>query len=284
MDIFSGVFFGTVAMMSWGASDFFVTKSARGCDTLKAFFWSQIVALVILGAIFPVFFIMPTLSPDVIILLILSGMFTVVSNISFYRSLEIGKVSIVMPIASCWAVVTVIISIIILNESLTKIHVLGVALAVIGAILVSVKWGELFKRKNHSRGVNYAVIAAIFYGCDFVIIDYVANRIGWFLPIFIIGIITASILFVYAKIGRKNISFPYEVSSFVILVGILDTIAYLSYSSSVTMEFGAVVAPIAATSPALSIVLAKIFFKEKLEINQLVGVFSVIGGLILLAI
>lgn len=283
MDISYGIFFGTIAMVSWGASDFFVTKSARGCDPFNAFLWSQIFALGLMFLIFYKFFKLPDFSIAIIDLLLVSGIFTVLANLSFYKSLRLGKVSIVMPVASCWAVITVFLSLIFLKQSLTSLRAIGVTLAITGAILVSFKWKDLLRLKNHAGGVKYAIIAALAYGADFVIIDLVANEIGWFLPIFFIGFITACYLLAYAGVAGKDISFPKNVSIFILLVGILDTVAYLSYSSSVTLEYGAVVAPIAAASPAVSIFLARIFFKEKLEINQEIGMVSVLAGLILLA-
>lgn len=37
MDISLGILFGIFAMLSWGVSDFCVSKSARGCDPIRAF-------------------------------------------------------------------------------------------------------------------------------------------------------------------------------------------------------------------------------------------------------
>lgn len=285
MNIFSGVFFGIVAMLSWGASDFCVTKSARGCDPLKAFFWSQIFALVLTFFIFYNFFQLPKFSFEIAALILASGFFSVIANFSFYKSLRLGQVSVVMPIASCWAVVTVLLSLIFLEQTLTFLNAVGVVLAVMGALLVSFRLKDLsLDVRKHDKGIKYAVIAALAYGADFTIIDLAANKIGWFLPIFFIGIVTAVFLFLYAKAAKKDISFPQNALRFIILVGILDTVAYLSYSSSVTEEYGAVVAPIAAASPAVSIFLARIFFKEKLELNQEIGMVSVLASLILLAL
>lgn len=283
MDISHGIFFGIIAMMSWGASDFFVTKSARGCEPFKAFLWSQIVALIILFTIFLTFFETPKFSLSIAGLILSSALCTVIANMAFYKSLKVGKVSIVMPVASCWAVVTVLLSLIFLNQSLTQNRALGVVLAITGAVLVSFSWKDLKKLKNHAEGVNYAIIAALAYGVDFVLIDMMANKIGWFFPILFVGLVTACFLSIYAGMSGKDISFPKNIWHFIILVGILDTVAYLFYSSSVTTVHGAVMAPIAASSPAVSILLGKIFFKEKTERHQEIGIISVLIGLILLS-
>ncbi len=130
-------------MASRGTSNFFVSKSARGCEPYRAFLWSQIIALAILFSIFFLFFELPNFSWLIIAMLLVSGILTVISNLAFYKSLKAGQVSAVMPIASCWAIVTLFLSLVFLNEMLTSFHALGVVLAILGAILVSFKWKNI---------------------------------------------------------------------------------------------------------------------------------------------
>ncbi|MFZ3077078.1 MAG: DMT family transporter [Candidatus Aenigmatarchaeota archaeon] len=284
MDISIGILFGMVALFGWGASDFCVAKSARGASPFKAFFWSQLVALSLMLPIFLLFFRLPQFSFAVIALLAISGILSAVSNFSFYKSLQVGKVSIVMPVGSCWAVVTVLLSLTLLHEVLTATQAFGISLAIGGAVLVSFKWKDLMRFRNRTKGLNYAVIAALAFGADFVVIDLLVSEIGWFLPVFFVSAITAFFLFLYSGAAKKDISFPKNILLFIILVGALDTVAYLSYSSGVTSEYSAIVAPIGAASPAVSIILARIFFKEKLHFNQKIGAVSVLAGLILLSL
>lgn len=284
MQIAIGIIFGIVSMLSWGASDFFVTKSARGTNLFKAFFWSQIIALCIMLPIFLIFFKLPQFSISIILLILASGILTVIANLSFYRGLQVGKVSVIMPVESCWAIVTVLLSLTLLSEVLTGMQATGIILILAGAVLVSFKWRNLLKIKNPAKGIKYAIIAAIAYGIDFVIIDLLAKQIGWFLPIFFIGAITAAYMLIFSGTTKKDISFPKNVTWFIILVGILDTVAYLAYSSGVTSEFGSIVAPIGAASPVVAIILAKIFFKENIEMNQITGIVAVILGLILVSL
>ncbi len=242
------------------------------------------IALALMLPIFLFFFKMPQFSLAIIGLIAASGFLTVIANIAYYKGLQVGKVSIVMPVESCWAIVTVLLSLTLLNEVLTAIQAIGITLTIAGAVIVSFKWKDLLKLKNHSKGVKYAAVAAAAFGTDFVVIDLAVSEIGWFLPIFFIGMITAFFLLVYSGVSKKDISFPRNVLPFIILVGILDTVAYLSYSTGIISEFSAIVTPIAAASPAVSIILAKIFFKERLQINQDIGIVSVLAGLVLLSL
>ncbi len=284
MQIAIGIVFGIIAMFGWGASDFFVTKSARGTSLFKAFSWSQIIALIIMLPIFLIFFKLPQFSFNIIILILASGVLTVIANLMFYKGLQVGTVSTIMPVESCWAVVTVILSLTILNDVLTGLQATGIILILAGAVLVSFKWRDLLQIKNPAKGVKYAVIAAVAFGTDFVIIDLLVHKIGWFLPIFFIGIITATYMLIYSGTTKKDISFPKNVWLFILLVGILDTIAYLAYSIGVTSEYGSIVAPIGAASPVIAIILAKIFFKEKIEMNQILGIIAVMIGLVIVSL
>lgn len=286
MDITLGIFFGAVAMMSWGMSDFFIAKSVRGSGVLRSFLWAQATSVILLIFIFIRYYELPSLTFQTIIIILVAGLLGVISNLSFYKSLRVGQVSIVMPIASCWAIITVLLSLFFLHESLTYLQVAGILSAIAGAALVSFRLSDL-RRINLDRhthqGVEYAVLAAFAYGTNFVLIDLLVAELNWFLAILLIEITVVFYLLCYSRFTKSDIAFPKNVMMFVAAVGILDAVAYLSYGIGVTSEFGSIVAPIAASSPAISIALARIFFKEKLEINQIIGIISVLAGLILLA-
>jgi uncharacterized membrane protein len=64
----------------------------------------------------------------------------------------------------------------------------------------------------------------------------------------------------------------------------LEAAAFLAYGAGVASEFTAVVAPVAASFPMVTIMLARIFFHELVEINQKIGIAAVLTGLILLSL
>ena len=66
-------------------------------------------------------------------------------------------------------------------------------------------------------------------------------------------------------------------------IGVLEVIAFFAYGSGITSEFTAIVAPVSAAFPAVTILLARIFLKERLEINQKTGIFSILAGLVLIS-
>ena len=288
MDVSQGIIFGIIAMLGWGASDVFIAQSARGAGTLRAFLWSQIISVALLLLIFLEYYSVPVLSARVLGIVALAGFFGVIANLAFFKSLEVGKVSITMPVASCWAVVVVFLGIYFLGEKLTALQAYGVFFAIAGAVLVSFKLEDIRKMKMNirslARGVKYAAIAALAYGLSFVLIDMVVSEVGWFLSIFFIEIAMVFYLIVYSGYSKKNISFPDNVSTPILIVVVLDTAAYLAYGAGVASEYGSIVAPIGAASPAVGILMARIFFKERLQANHKIGIVAVLAGLVMLAV
>ena len=107
---------------------------------------------------------------------------------------------------------------------------------------------------------------------------------GWFLPVFLIITTEVFYLLMYSGTTKKDISFPKNIALFVILVGVLEAIAFSSAGLGLSFEHTSIVAPIISAFSAITIILARVFFKEILELNQKIGIFFVLAGLVLLSI
>jgi transporter family protein len=69
--------------------------------------------------------------------LYLAGVFLAVGILAYYRALSLGPVSAVVPIFGTFLVVSSVVGILFLNESLTARKVAGIACAMLGIYLVS---------------------------------------------------------------------------------------------------------------------------------------------------
>ncbi len=286
MAVTLGILFGIVAMIGWGVADFFVAKAVRKANVLKTFVWSQIIGLVLFLIIFLLFFKFPIISFSLLGILLIAGFLGVVPLLAYYKGLQIGAVSIISPIAASYAAVTVVLSLIFLNETLTALQAIGIILAILGAILTSFKFHDLIKLrlKNFAAGVKYAVIAMLGWGVLIIFIDILVSKLGWFLPIFLIKAIIVFYALSYSFIAKKNISFPKHVGLFIILIGFLESMGFLAFGAGISLEYTAIIAPVSSVYPAITIILARIFFKEILDLNQKIGIAAVLLGLVLLSI
>ena len=97
-----GFFAGLISMLGWGIADFFAAKSSRSIGALKTLFFAQLIGFVIIGSYFIFAGELPEIGfREITIALFLSFIY-VVSFVFFYKSLEIGPVSIVSPVAASW--------------------------------------------------------------------------------------------------------------------------------------------------------------------------------------
>ncbi|NCO24929.1 DMT family transporter [Candidatus Parcubacteria bacterium] len=285
-----GIISGLLSMFGWGTSDFFAAKSSRKIGYMPTYFWTQLVTLAVALIYFLLKFpaININSASQFLIFLIPAGFLFMVATIAFYRGFVRGQVSLVSPIGSSWSMIVVILSMIFLNEVL-KIHqIIAVILIILGIVLVSINLQELFKIKKLSllTGTKEGIIAMLGWGISLFLIGIASKTIGWFLPVFILKIVGISVLIIYTLFGRQSIktSFQPPILFLILMVGILDIIAFFSYSFGVEREYASIVAPIAASFPLITVILARIFLKEKLVLNQNLGIVSVIGGLILISI
>ncbi|KUO42408.1 MAG: hypothetical protein APZ16_02950 [Candidatus Hadarchaeum yellowstonense] len=285
MDVSPGIALGLVAMLCWGTADYFAAKAIRKVGVFKTLFWGQTIGLsflflvlVSLGAFMP--------SPSTVALILITGLLNVVACLAFYRGLQLGKVSIVSPISASWVVVTVILSLIFLEESLTSLQAAGVVLTISGVFLTSFKLHDLLRLRlrNLAAGAKFAAVSMLAWGLHYVFIDQLVAELGWFLPIFSVKAVTVFSLASYSRMAGKEVSFPKSVARMVLVVGGLEAAAFLAYGAGVASEFTAVVAPVAASFPMVTIMLARIFFHELVEINQKIGIAAVLTGLILLSL
>ena len=120
-------------------------------------------------------------------------------------------------------------------------------------------------------------------GVLFVLIAVLVRELSWFLPMLFIKAAMVVYLLSYGS-AKKSLGFPRNVALFILFIGILEVVAFLSYGVGITSEYTSIVAPIGAAFPVVTIVLARIFLKEVLEINQKIGVLFVLAGLVLLSV
>ena len=71
---------------------------------------------------------------------------------------------------------------------------------------------------------------------------------------------------------------------FIATAGILDFLAYTTFNLSLSTQLVSIVGPIAATAPAVTIVLAYFFLKERIVTNQKLGILAILAGLILISL
>ncbi|HEX7259525.1 MAG TPA: EamA family transporter, partial [Candidatus Saccharimonadia bacterium] len=251
-------------------------------------FWSQLLRLGVLAAVFLIFSWELRISWLSLTLAVLSsGIFLLGLRFTFH-ALKVGPVSLASPFIGSYAFPAVLLSLVFLGEQLQYSQLVAVVLLIFGAILISVSSRTHLPQRNFwtQPVVRLALIGAICIGTAVFFLAQLVHLAGWQTAIMLQTIV----LIVGSGIGlwltgvallpanRKPLNGAIIGLSAFGLMGAL----MLSYGFSVSLV--AIVAPVASTSPLITVGLSLYFFKERLSRYQLVGILVVVLALSLLAV
>ena len=166
--------------------------------------------------------------------------------------------------------------------------IIAIILIAIGIVLVSINLKELINNKKLKLlvGVKEGLVAMVCWGIALFLLASLTKEIGWFLPAFIFRFFLLIFLSVFILFAKKSfvpakIKFPWRL---LLLIGIFDMGAFFTFSLGTSGSLASIVAPIGSAYALVTIVLAKIFLKEKIKPNQILGIVGIIFGLVLISL
>jgi len=275
----SSVLFGIGAMLLWGGGDFLAGVASRGLGEKSAFFWIQTLMwlLILPVALFQgdsLGSALTSFTPADILSLTAIGFLQIAGYILFFRGMRIGPIGLVSALTSAWAALPVIISILFFQEKVNVLHGLLVILIFVGIFLAVGSWPAQW-----GQGVKEALLTLIIFGIVMTAIVPYAKRWGWFPPVFFLR--CSMMFWSLCLLWKDRGAFPkLRLLPTVLMSAFFDFAAFLFYSGGMALNHVSVTAPISAAYPAVALLLAVIFLKEKLTLMRLVGVISIVLGVV----
>ena len=224
--------------------------------------------------------------------LLLVSFTTFLSFASMYRAYNRGMLSLTSPIVNAYPTFSVIISLVFLGVSFSLGAILALFVIIFGIVLVSTSLSDMRKKfltRNQplSPGVGSAFLAAIFFGISWTAFGYASEHLGYLLP-------TLAVRFGAAAVGVALIpllkpKLPRASGGWfrrIVAMALLETVGVVIFSLGVTIAPSPETVPILATfggmSAAVTVSCAIVVLKERLEINHILGVISLIAGVVAL--
>ena len=137
-----------------------------------------------------------------------------------------------------------------------------------------------------TAGVGSAAASAVSFGMVYVGVGYATPFLGFFLPVLLLrGVGTVVGVAVAPAFKERIRPTKNSFSRFILVMGVLETFGFLTFNYGVSLGPGAlpVVTALSGMGGAVAAAYAMTFLREKLELNQLVGVvFSLMGVFTLL--
>lgn len=140
-----GILFAITAMLSWGTADFFAKKAVDKLGYKTSLLINQLVAFVPLVILSILFFKLPPVSVELVLITVSAGILGIVAYIFLYRGFQKGNVSVVSPISASWSIITTILAVFLFQETLMPLQIVGIIAVFIGIFLASTNLAELKK-------------------------------------------------------------------------------------------------------------------------------------------
>ncbi len=306
-----GIALGSGVAVFWGIADSVAALSARRLTTFSTTFvaqlagWFALIFLAVLsGWLRPA--IPFKISLESVFVGVLASVFASIGYFALYRALEIGPIAITSPLSSTNALVTLALSMLLLQEQVTLHDGVAVAMVILGVMLAATHYQDLlnlFKRGSRgifvSKGVYWAYVAILCLGVMVFIIGASTPFYGWFEPVFWTRTFSVLILFIallwrrYHKrqsirCSRTGIgTFLSRTNSrwimLAILAGLLDNAGVLTFGIATQVVKPGVIAAITSNYSLVAVLFGVVVCRERLTVNQIFGIGLVVCGLSFLA-
>jgi len=214
------------------------------------------------------------------IFLVLSGLATGASWMCYFKALSIGDVNKVVPIDKSSTILSVLLAILIFNETNNLIvKLFGTALIGAGTYLMIEK--KRATETKNTKWILYAVLSAIFAALTSVLakmgISGVESNLGTAIRTAVVLIMAWGI--VLAKGEQKHLKgINKKELVFIALSGLATGASWLCYYYAIQNGIMSVVVPIDKMSVLITVLFSVVFLKEKMSFKSIFGLIVMSVG------
>lgn len=281
-----GILFGLVALLTNGFAGSLAKVPVKALGVNKLIFYRTVFNSLLLLIVLLFTLNQSNFSLKYVLITVAIAIFGYLPMFFFYKAMALGKVGVVSPVASANSIVAVLLSIIILKESLNGLQTISIFFIVFGVILISTNFKE-FERSSLfkiSSGIPYALLAALGWGIWSVLVKAPIQVLGPFFTSFImetVGLVVAYLLICGTKEGIKIKD--KSILRTVIPISIFMVIWSLAYYQGIKISNVSILVPLSSASPLIVALYGKFKYKEVLSTQQYVGIGVILLSVIMLS-
>jgi uncharacterized membrane protein len=276
------VLLGILVAMGFGAADFVGGRASMRANASAVLFVAQCCSIV--GALVVALLVSAEVGTDDLVYGAFAGLATVLGLGLLYRGLASGAMGVVAPVTAVVGALVPVTWGVTHGERPSAVTWLGIGLAIVAGGIIAIEPGTNINRL--APGVVTAICAGAALGSSLVLFSETSEDSGMW-PVFaarLAAVIAAGIA-VSVLMRRDTYRFPHgsDVGA-AITAGALDVTATALILVAVRRGLVSVVAGLAALAPGFTVVLAWVFLREHLRVEQRVGLVVALAGLVLVAV
>lgn len=297
------LFFTLTTTLIWGLAELFYKKGARPDEK-----YSHLKISICVGVVMGIHAIFTLLTQDIdyrpinLLIYLPVSLCYILSMVLSYFGMRFIEESISDPIENTSGAICSLLCAIVLKQTLSFVSCVAIAIIAIGILGVGFLENHGETNRKNKIGKKLAVIAfcmPFFYA--------ILDAVGSFLDVYYLDNIATSplfnvsedtieqvantsyeitfaafaiILFIFLKFKKVNFELPKQRDK--VLAAVFETAGQFTYVYAMS-ESGVIAAPIISSVCVVSLLLSRIFLKEKLTAKQYIFITMVIVGIIVLA-
>jgi len=286
-----GILLAVTSMIFWGISDLTLKPLTGNFGTLKATVYKFIPHVFFLLIFFAVGGIFLPHDPKVWVMILAYGLVGAIGLYTFVRAINEGLVSINVTIAHTNVIFTAIIAAFALGEVFGPLQYVAIGVILAGIIMLSLDLGSLKHiRFNADKGIRYALITAVCWGIIWVLSKLIMNRTGPYAAAFYPECFVVLFIFLAFLPQRPSYrEFRKTVLNkgpllLILGSGLAGALGIILMVLSFTMEEVTISMGIISAAPFVTLVLARIFLKERIGRLQIYGILTAIAGIVAMSL
>jgi drug/metabolite transporter (DMT)-like permease len=277
-----GIIFGLLAALCFGLADFVVTQATRRVGVLQALFAIQLFGVLVVGGVLIMMRQVPPLSPAVWGEMAAISVVNFVGTLLLYRSFSIGTLSLVSPIASGFAVVTAVLALS-MGERPPVLTLVGTLLLILGVIVVSRVRGST--SATVLTGIPEAIGAMFCFGLYFWAINRITPTLGVLWPVWTTRLVQLICALIVLRLrGPFKTGMTWRTASLLLSAAVLDSGALLAFNLGIGQTYTTIATALASLYSVVTVLLAWLFLRERLNTGQWAGVGAILVGVLLVSI
>jgi drug/metabolite transporter (DMT)-like permease len=274
-----GIGLALLSSVSWGVSDFLGGLQSRRVSALTVLLVSQPFGLVLALAVAAIFGGDPLSGRDALIAAG-AGATVVLALAAFYRAMALGSVSVVAMIGALGVLVPFTGGLV-QGEDPAAIAALGAMAAIAGVVLVA-REPDPEWRSAGRQAIGLAALAALGFGTFFLGIDLSAGEEpAWTIVAARTGGVAT--LLVAAAWVRPSLHIPQRMWPALLAIGTCDVLANSLFAVATNHGLLALVGVAGSLYSAVTVMLARVFLRERLARSQQAGLALALAGVAMIA-
>lgn len=227
------------------------------------------------------------LSAKTWVFLVLSGLATGASWLCYFKALQTGDVNKVVPIDKSSTVLTILLALIFLGESVSGVKICAIVLIGAGTFMMIEKKDTDGSAAGGGKWLIYALLSAVFASMTSILgkigIENVESNLGTAIRTCVVLLMAWMIVLVKGKQSSLK-KIPRNELWFICLSGLATGASWLCYYRALQDGPASAVVPIDKLSILVSIAFSFFVFKERLSKKAAAGLVLIVAGTMLMLV